>query len=162
MIAKLNELIGPKKMIGPSGKEVTKGQIFDLISSIARYGARAAYSRDHLAGQPVPGRQRVFILEPSNATPALSMATVVAESCDKLYYYNSKAGPVLLAFESEGTSEDRIRVLDGVDLRGGSYFTVYGLRRLKGFVDPVYYATTRSTHRQIEEALDVAGEEVVL
>jgi len=162
MIAKLNELVGPKTMTGPAMKETSKEQIFDLISSIARYGARAAYSRDHLAGQPVPGRQRVFILEPSNATPALSMATVVAESCDKLYYYNSKAGPVLLAFESEGTSEDRIRVLDGVDLRGGSYFTAYGLRRLKGFVDPVYYATTRSVHRQIEEALDVAGEEVVL
>lgn len=162
MIAKLNELIGPKKMTGPTGKETPKEQILDLISSVARYGARAAYSRDHMAGQPVPGRQRVFILEPSNATPALSMATVVAESCDKLYYYNSKAGPVLLALESEGTSEDRIRVLDGADLRGGSYFTVYGLRRLKGFVDPVYYATTRSIHRQIGEALDVAGEEVIL
>jgi hypothetical protein len=162
VIAKLNELIGPKKMTGPTGSETSKEQILDLISSVARYGARTAYCRDHLAGQAVPGRQRVFILEPSNATPALSLATVVAESCDKLYYYNSKAGPVLLAFESEGTSEDRIRVLDGTDLRGGSYFTVYGLRRLKGFVDPVYYATTRSAHRQIEEALDVAGEEVVL
>lgn len=162
MIAKLNQLVGCKEMLGPKGTETSKGQILDLISSVARYGSRAAYSRDHVAGVAVPGRQRVFILEPSSATPALSLATTVAESCDKLYYYNSKAGPVLLALESDGTSDDRIKVLDGVDIRGGAYFTVYGLRRLKGFVDPVYYATTRSVHRQINEALDVAGTEVIL
>lgn len=162
MIAKVNELVDPKALMGPKGAEVSKDQIFDLISSIARYGSRTAYSRDHLAGIVVPGRQRVFILEPSNATPALSMATRVVESCDKLFYYNSKAGPVLLALESDGTNSDRIKVLDGEDIRGGAYFTVYGLRRLKGFVDPVYYATTKSVHRQIAEALDIEGPEVAL
>lgn len=162
MIAKINQLVNIKDLSGPVAGDVTKNQILDLVSSVARYGSRTAYSRDHIAGKVVPGRQRVFILEPSNATPALSLATVVVESCDKLYFYNSKAGPVLLALESDGTNEERIRVLDGADIHGGAFFTVYGLRRLKGFVDPVYYATTRTPRRQIGEALDVAGSEVVL